>query len=248
MARMNGFSGGLSGKVGSVVFRQNHGETIASQYQPHVSNPRTEAQSENRGAFKLISQLGAELAPAIAIARNGAVSPRNIFTQKNLPSVTTTRTTEGAQAVIDIKDVQLTNSEIVNESSFTAVRGLGGIEINLAESGGYDRIVFVVMSTPQSSLAVTERPARLVAQKTVTPTGGAGEIINIELSGDVEPSADTERYTVLAYGVTFTSGKARERFDTATSGNYQAAVNISRNIDFAASRITKTTGFNVTPA
>lgn len=245
MARMNGFSGGLSGKVGSVVFRQNHGETIASQYQPHVSNPNTEAQAENRGAFKLISQLGAELAPAIAIARQGAASPRNIFTQKNLPSVTKTRTEDGAQAVIDIKDVQLTNSEIVNETVFTAVRAQAGIFVTFSQVGDYDRIVLTAVSTPQGSLAVTERPARLVAQKVYTPTADPTQSVEIELPGEVDSSEDQNRYVVLAYGVKFTNGKARERFDTSVSGNYQAGLNISRTIDFAQSRLSKTNGINV---
>lgn len=245
MARMTGFSGGLSGKLGSVVFRQNHGETIASQYQPHVSNPNTQAQADQRAAFKLITQLAAEVAQSIAIARDGAVSSRNIFTKTNLPLVNVTETSAGAQAVIDLQDVQLTNSNIVNDVEFTVERAQTDLSVSILNTGGYDRIVFVAMATPHGTLAVSERPARLVGQVVYTPTDEPSQTVVIPNVSSLDASTDQTRYTVLAYGVSFVSGRAREQFDNAVGGNYQAGVNVSRSINFTDSRLTMTKGYNV---
>ena len=85
MAKLRGFSGGLSGKHGNTVFRQRYGETIASQYQPIVSNPNTARQSQMRARFKLLSQISSTLKPALAMPREGRKNSRNLFTHVNFP-------------------------------------------------------------------------------------------------------------------------------------------------------------------
>lgn len=241
MAILQGISGGLSGKMGNVVFRQRYGETVASQYQPHVTNPNTVAQADNRAAFKLITQLGAEFAPAIAIARRGAVTGRNIFTQRNLPLVEVTETAEGAQATIDLSTLQLTDSN-------AAFNGIMDVNLSPTESQvvftdveGYDRIVIVVASTVTGSLAVTERPARIRSIQTVNVVAGSPTLVTVDIS--TEPD---ETYTVLAYGISFTNSRARESFDNVVAGSGIAGVNVARTISFADSALSMTVGQNVT--
>lgn len=48
-------AGRIKGRVGSTVFRKGQNGTVAGQYQPTVSNPKTEAQSIQRAAFATAS-------------------------------------------------------------------------------------------------------------------------------------------------------------------------------------------------
>lgn len=116
MARLQGISGGLSGKMGSVVFRQRGGETIATQYQPQVKNPNTAGQQNARAAFKLISQLAAIMAPGfgtLGVTKRGGhskPSQRNGFTQLNYPLIETATEDGGVVAKIPMEQLQLTSS------------------------------------------------------------------------------------------------------------------------------------------
>ena len=120
MAKLYGISGKATGKKGDTVFAVRNGEQIIRQYNPIVGNPKTEAQVDNRAKLKLLSQLAAVCAPVLAISRKGAVSPRNIFTSINFPSV------NAEQGVADIKleNLQITNSH-VGMADFNIVREAG---------------------------------------------------------------------------------------------------------------------------
>lgn len=79
MARQN--HGPLSrakGKLGGVVYQQYEGMQIAREYQPVVKNPQTAAQTENRAAFKLASQLLAQFKNVIV----ERLAKTSIYTRK----------------------------------------------------------------------------------------------------------------------------------------------------------------------
>lgn len=57
MARATSGLGQFRGKVGSVVFRVNQGQQIASAYQPAVRNPKSNLQTAQRNKMYLASQL-----------------------------------------------------------------------------------------------------------------------------------------------------------------------------------------------
>lgn len=76
-----------NGKLGNIVVSQVGGETIARDYQPNVSNPNTQMQVNQRGRFKLMTQIAAALAPVIAIPKKGLVSGRNQFVSRNIGQV-----------------------------------------------------------------------------------------------------------------------------------------------------------------
>lgn len=117
MATMQGITGGLSGKMGSAVFRQRGGQTIATQYQPIVKNPNTEGQQAQRARFKLMSQLAAIMAPGFGTmsvtkrASKGKPSQRNAFQQLNFPLVEVDESQDNAvTAKIPMEQLKLTSS------------------------------------------------------------------------------------------------------------------------------------------
>ena len=138
MAKLRGFSGGLSGKHGNTVFRQRYGETIASQYQPIVSNPNTARQSQMRARFKLLSQISSTLKPALAMPREGRKNSRNLFTHVNFP-LTSIQNIEGNNmAAIAIPAIQLTKS---NHEWLGSIRDISyNPQTNHVEVGAYNLV------------------------------------------------------------------------------------------------------------
>ncbi len=57
MAKQTSLFGKISGKLGAVVFSTSGGATISREYNPHVANPNTDAQINQRARMKLMSQL-----------------------------------------------------------------------------------------------------------------------------------------------------------------------------------------------
>ena len=83
MAIQTSLFGKVNGKIGSVVFSTSGGMTIAREYNPHVANPSTTAQVDQRARMKLMSQIAASVAPSLAMQKSGLVSARNKFTKIN---------------------------------------------------------------------------------------------------------------------------------------------------------------------
>lgn len=104
MARQTSLFGKITGKLGAVVFSTSGGETISREYNPHVANPNTDAQINQRARMKLMSQLAACLAPVIAMQKDGLVSVRNKFVKRNFESCYSVN----GQAQISYENVQLT--------------------------------------------------------------------------------------------------------------------------------------------
>lgn len=86
MGKVTSLYGKTTGKIGSIVFSTSGGYTIAREYNPHVANPNTQAQVDQRARMKLMSQLSASLSPVIAMTKEGLVSKRNKFTKLNFPA------------------------------------------------------------------------------------------------------------------------------------------------------------------
>lgn len=104
MARQTSLFGKITGKLGAVVFSTSGGQTISREYNPHVANPNTDAQINQRARMKLMSQLSACLAPVIAMQKDGLVSVRNKFVKRNFESCYSVN----GQAQISYENVQLT--------------------------------------------------------------------------------------------------------------------------------------------
>ena len=122
MAKIYGINGVVTGKQGNNVFAVRNGEQILRKYQPVVMNPNTEAQVATRAKLKMLSQLSAVMATAIAIPRNGAISPRNAFTKLNFPATTFVN----GEADITLTSIKLTKS-VVSLNRIVASRDAGNV-------------------------------------------------------------------------------------------------------------------------
>ena len=254
MATIQGITGGLSGKMGSAVFRQRFGETVVSQYQPKVSNPNTTAQSDNRAAFKLISQLGAALADVIAIPRNGAQSPRNIFTKVNYPLVT--KTTVGGEDVASIamESIQLTNSSRALPNTVIAELSAANnsVSVDLSEiitvinqKPVIDEVVFVAVSG-FGTLGTTKRPPRM--RGSVVGTVGSDGRITVDDISIGEPLTTDEKLYVYAYGISYAEGGSSEDYENITTANDVALLVSSRSTALTDLILTETIAASATPA
>lgn len=143
MAKVTSIQGKAVGKVGAVVYAVSGGQQIAREYQPHVANPSTEGQVNNRSRFKLLSQLSASLKPVIAIRKEGLVSARNMFQSINYPATSF----DGETAKINLNVVQLTKSN-ASFVGFNATRAGGtAIVVKLnAAAPALDRVVYAAYS------------------------------------------------------------------------------------------------------
>lgn len=252
MATIQGITGGLSGKMGSAVFRQRFGETVVSQYQPKVSNPNTTAQSDNRAAFKLISQLGAALADVIAIPRNGAQSPRNIFTKVNYPLIT--KTTVGGEDVasIEMEAIQLTDSSRAFPYTIQADLETADntIALDLVEripvingKPEIDEVVFVAVSG-FGTLGTTKRPPRV--RGSVVGTVQSNGSISVEDISIGQPLSIDEKVYVYAYGISYAEGGSSEDYENITTANDVALLVSSRSTALADLILTETVATTAT--
>lgn len=107
--KLNGIFGKGSGKMGSAVFAINGGEQIVREHNPRISNPKTQAQIEQRAKFKLLAQIAADLAPALFFKRKGLINARNQFIAANMPLCTY----DNEEANVPVYDLKLSPSSSV---------------------------------------------------------------------------------------------------------------------------------------
>lgn len=202
--KLTGILGKGSGKLGSSVFAINSGEQIVREYNPRVSNPKTEAQVTQRAKFKLLSQLAAAFAGVYGFKKMGLVSARNMFVSTNMSAVTATA--DGATA-------NLTELLIAKGK-----KGVGDIESGIVEGKKVSAKI-----KPDGLMALTGvlfaffkvdeyKGLQLVSRQLVTETDGQGYYVAENVS--LEPT-----YVVYAYGIRYDSNAARQLY-----GNVEVSV------------------------
>lgn len=199
MARLQGISGGLSGKTGSYTFRQSRGQTIVSQYQPIVKNPNSQGQQNQRAKFKLMSQLAAIMAPAFgtmsANKRPGKQAPtqRNAFVQLNMPICEVSISEDNnTLAKIPMEQLQLTSSNLEELGTPICSSANDGLRVVIPVRAGSKvkngKIALVGFGT----MGVTKR-ASVISMADV-PTSGT----SIQYTF---PNVAPGDYTILAFGL-----------------------------------------------
>lgn len=244
MGKVTSLYGKTTGKIGSIVFSTSGGETIAREYNPHVANPNTQAQVNQRARMKLMSQLSAALSPVIAMTKDGLTSKRNKFVKKNFDN---SYALDGT-AQISYENVQLTEGS----------GGLPQIKVAFNEAEGdyfpyialatepaqnVSRVVYCVFEKTQESrlsLVLTS----IVSTK-VTPdiNGYYGFFTELAHSGE----EFTKEYVIYAYAMSDTSEKATARYGNL---NVQSASDIAtlvanRTISFEDYQFTQTRGTTI---
>ena len=229
MAKQTSLFGKISGKIGSVVFSTSGGETISREYNPHVSNPSTQAQVNQRARLKLMSQLSASLAPVIAIPKQGLVSSRNAFTKLNFGASYATNGT----AQITYENVQLTNGN-AGLPSIVATRAQGsGVTIQLAEdaSNAVNRVVYIMYrKTSEQTLQLVQS---IIVESAGTSGSFAGSMIYTE--GDL---------VFYAYGMKDLNANASAAYGNMAVANAVDVARLvaTRKVDNSSYQFTQTRG------
>lgn len=249
MGKVTSLYGKTTGKIGSIVFSTSGGETIAREYNPHVANPNTIAQVNQRARMKLMSQLSASLSPVIAMTKDGLVSKRNKFVKLNFDN---SYASQGI-AQISYENVQLTEGstgfpQIVVTAFETLVQD-SWVYLASEPAANITRVVYCLFEkTQENKLQYINSVIATVRYPQEVPGSIFGIILpsmSIDSSGD-EP-VFTKEYVIYAYGMADTSERATARYGNL---NVQSASDIAtlvgnRTISFEDFQFTQTRGATV---
>lgn len=233
MGKVTSLYGKTMGKIGSIVFSTSGGQTIAREYNPHVANPNTQAQVNQRARMKLMSQLSASLAPVIAMTKEGLVSKRNKFVKRNFAN---SYASDGV-AQISYENVQLTEG---NAALPQITGNYGTIDgATYAINGFVDepasnisRVVWCLfVKTDDGNLSLAE--TQIVSKRYDNDLGTYFPVAWENLGGNSTDGAD-RNYVIYAYAMSDTSERA-----TAQYGN----LNVSSATDLARLIATRTINF-----
>lgn len=242
MGKVTSLYGKTTGKIGSVVFSTSGGETIAREYNPHVANPNTIAQVNQRARLKLMSQLSACLAPSIVMQKEGLVSRRNKFTKKNMDACYA----NGGVAQITYENVQLTEGsigipQIVGGKSIDAETGETIWQFKLAKqaSTAISRVVWsLFQKTDEGQLAL------LVSE--IVERGNDGLFTWEQRFRTSDPYSGME-LVIYAYGMSDTSEAATARYGNLNvqNGSDIARLVANRSISYEDYQFSRTRGATI---
>lgn len=239
MGKVTSLYGKTTGKIGSIVFSTSGGETIAREYNPHVANPNTQAQIDQRARMKLMSQLSAALSPVIVMQKEGLVSKRNKFVKRNFDAC---YALEG-EAQITYENVQLTEGN----TSLPAISAGGDVDKNTLEISGH---------LSQDPTATISRVIYCIFKKT---NEGKLEYVKSQIQTQRHPvspnySFDFEfaglpiaEYVIFAYGMSDTSERATAQYGNlnVVTASDLARLVATRAISFQDYQFTQTRAITI---
>ena len=239
MGKVTSLYGKTSGKIGSIVFSTSGGETIAREYNPHVANPNTMAQVNQRARMKLMSQLSANLAPVLAMTKEGLTSRRNKFVAKNFRNCYALN----GVAQISYENVQLTEGSVGlpqliggrvqpdPESGYVYVYSLAN-----RPASNISRVVYVVLEkTDEGNLS-------LITSAIENNAGNNGTFEHVFENGNTLFYG--KEIVVYAYGMADTSERATARYGNLNvqNGSDLATLVANRTISFEDFQLSQTRG------
>lgn len=245
MGKVTSLYGKTTGKIGSIVFATSGGETIAREYNPHVANPNTQAQVNQRARMKLMSQLSASLAPVIAMTKSGLVSRRNKFVKANFEN---SYALDGV-AQISYENVQLTEGstglpQVVMTASQTE-DNKAIVYLATEPSVNVSRVVYCLFQKTQENRLQYVKSV-IATSRTGTPSGTFyPAVIDGLPTAEFGSTFDfASEYVLYAYGMADTSEKATARYGNL---NVQSASDIAtlvanRTISYEDYQFTQTRG------
>lgn len=249
MGKVTSLYGKTTGKIGSIVFSTSGGETIAREYNPHVANPNTPAQVNQRARMKLMSQLSAALSPVIAMTKDGLTSKRNKFVQKNFGASYAFNGT----AQISYENVQLTEGstgfpQIVVEAYNEYVVD-SYVSLATQPAANISRVVYCVfIKSEENRLQYLDSVISNNRLNPDVPGAIFGAILpSMEVQTEGSTTTFTKEYVIYAYGMADTSERATARYGNL---NVQSASDIAtlvanRTISFEDFQFTQTRGTTV---
>lgn len=224
-----GILGKGSGKLGSSVFAISGGEQIVRQYNPVVSNPNTPAQVAQRAKLKLMSQLAADLAPVLAIPKDGLKSTRNIFVSKNIGNAAFVDNA----AEVDYEKLQITAGSAAMPELGNVAYDSGHVTGSLASAAPED-ITAVVYSV----FKLDSKQQLSLQASSVIETAGVGRTFPF----DIEVQGET--LIVYAYGLKSGSSDLDLKYQDYEIGDATDVARLvtTRAIKKASSTLTVTVG------
>lgn len=238
MGKVTSLYGKTMGKIGSIVFSTSGGQTIAREYNPHVANPNTIAQINQRARMKLMSQLSACLSTSIVMQKEGLVSRRNKFTKRNMPACYAS----GGTAQITYENVQLTEGslglpQITAEFAVDADTGQENLKLSLASYAAINvaRVVYnIYQKTDEGKL-------QLLYSAISNSASSSGSLFTV--STPASPFKNKE-LVIYAYGMVDTSERATANFGNLNvqNGSDLATLVASRTLSYEDYQFTQTRG------
>lgn len=249
MGKVTSLYGKTTGKIGSIVFATSGGETIAREYNPHVANPSTMPQVNQRARMKLMSQLSACLSPVIAMTKDGLTSKRNKFVKVNFDN---TYASQGV-AQVSYENLQLTEGSVglpqIVATAFDASFGGSVAYLATAPSASVSRIVYCIFEKTQENRLSLVTSSISERRQTQDFTSGYFPISLeiLETSGEGSEVEFSREYVIYAYGMSDTSERATARYGNL---NVQSASDIAtlvgnRTISFEDYQFTQTRGATI---
>lgn len=246
MGKSTSMWGKTTGKVGGLVYASSGGEQIVREYNPNVANPSTQAQVDQRARMKLMSQLSAQLAPVVAMRKDGLVSARNKFVKKNFES---SYALNGV-AQISYENVQLTEGSTglpqITVNAYNAEIDGPVVSLASAPSANVSRVVYCIFEkTQENRLSLVT--SSIATQRAASITGEGYfplSLTGLEISGEGSSAEFAKEYVIYAYGMSDTSERATARYGNL---NVQSASDIAtlvanRTISFEDYQFTQTRG------
>lgn len=229
MAKMTSLNGKVNGRIGSIVYSTNAGQTIAREYNPHVANPNTTAQVNQRARLKLASQLAAALAPVIAIPRDGMKTPRNQFISMNMEQIIA----NSGVAQVTYENLQLTSGN-AGLPRITATRDNQNaltLALQSTAEASVSRVVYVIYKKS------SENTLQFINSSIVSEAGNDGKFSKTiaNMTGEL---------VIFAYGMKDLSASASAKYGnySVTDGQDIARLVMSRNLSASDYQFTRTRG------
>lgn len=236
MGKVTSLYGKTMGKIGSIVFSTSGGQTIAREYNPHVANPNTMAQINQRARMKLMSQLSAALSPVIVMQKDGLVSKRNKFTKKNFNASYALN----GEAQITYENVQLTegNTSLPAIHLYGDVKGNQmALQMTMSEepSANINRVVYCVFR--KSAEGKLEFVTSTINSVRTDPDSG-------EHFQSIIRDLPANEYVVFAYGMSDTSERATAQYGNlnVVTASDLARLVATRSISYQDYQFTQTRG------
>lgn len=234
MGKVTSLYGKTMGKIGSIVFSTSGGQTIAREYNPHVANPNTVAQINQRARMKLMSQLSATLSPVIVMTKEGLVSRRNKFVQKNFAASYALN----GEAQITYENVQITEGN----TALPALSAEGTVKTDKMEilaafqqapTATINRLVYCLFRKSNEG-KLEYVLSQIVSQRTLTDPFIFFPVVFQNL-----PIAE---YVIFAYGMSDTSERASAQYGNlnVVTASDLARLVATRSISFQDYQFTQT--------
>ena len=241
MGKITSLYGKTTGKIGSIVFATSGGQTIAREYNPHVANPSTMAQVNQRARLKLMSQLSAAVANSIVMTKEGLVSRRNKFTKVNMDSC---YASDGV-AQITYENVQLTEGSVGLPQLIGGARDWLGLEILSWAVALATQPAENIKRVCYNIFEKTDEGSLSLIKSAISET--RGESGHYFMYSDDSFMNYGKELVILAYGMIDTSESASARYGNLNvqNGSDIARLVANRTISYTDYQFTQTRGLTI---